>query len=127
MREAWNVWALEPERRRRRAAALIWGWYAVMLGLFVLALWVGRASAHGPAQWIADKAPECCGEIDCEAVDQARVLFTPAGWRVRGFTGTVPVEDVRPSDPGKGPWVCRFLVPVERPPIRCLFLPGARN
>lgn len=78
------------------------------------------------ARWIEDKYPECCGRIDCEPVDQDRVIFTPQGWEVRGFAGTVRIPDVLPSDPGKGPWVCRYLFEMEEPPIRCLFLPGAR-
>ena len=95
----------------------------------------GAAQAHDrmradgtvvDARWIEEKYPECCGRIDCEPVDQSRVTFNGQGWEVKGFGGAVRIPDVLPSDPGKGPWVCRFLIG-EPPPIRCLFLPGIRG
>ena len=112
------------------AAALLF-----LVALILLAAWVGDSRAHEfqtadgravDASWIQKKHPECCGEQDCEPVPQEDVAFTPAGWRVRGLSGAIPIDKVKRSDPGKGPWACRYLY-VESRPIRCLFLPGARN
>lgn len=76
------------------------------------------------ARWIM-KNPRfsyCCGPQDCEPVP-GRVEFTPAGWRVTGLKGFIPLDKTYPSIDGQ-PWACRYLRGAKKGHVRCLFLPS---
>ena len=94
-------------------------------------LWTAADGTKIDARWIMKnpKTRYCCGPQDCMPVT-GRVVYTPQGWRVRGWKGYLKVDsaDVRKSPDGR-PWACYrpsnpYLGESGGKYIRCLWLPG---
>lgn len=96
--------------------------------VLLMALAVGGAQAHGPAEWIQrgsykNNAGElCCGERDCGEMISGKVAATPHGYRVDALFRiimpdgkiiidevheTVPYSEATPSPDGVY-WRCRW-------------------
>jgi len=100
---------------------------AIFAAIFVCApayahMWERKDGTAVNANWIMQSAAAwCCGPKDCEPVG-GRVYWTPKGWFVRGWRGSLMTGSAGlhlGRTPDGRPWACRN---VEKNELRCLFL-----
>jgi hypothetical protein len=105
---------------RTTAAALVAAFFVCTPAL--AHMWEQADGTSVDATWIMRSTQAwCCGPKDCTPV-VGRVHWTPSGWRVRGWKGSLKTGNTGLSlkgTPDGRPWACRNL---EKNELRCLFL-----
>ena len=87
--------------------------YILLCVVWLIAVCVVPAKAHGPAEWIQrggykNSAGElCCGERDCFELSSSDVTITPAGYFIKSMRETVPFDEAQPSPTGSY-WRCQW-------------------
>lgn len=85
----------------------------IRLIVAVMAILIGPALAHGPAQWIQDGGYKntagelCCGERDCFELSDGDVKVTAAGYFIVSIKETIPFSEATPSPDGRY-WICQW-------------------
>src|SRR5690349_7257393 len=87
----------------------------------IAALWLataGGALAHDEARWIQERAIKntigelCCGERDCNSVEENDVKITPSGFLIKSSGELVPFNEALPLPADERAlgryWICHW-------------------